>query len=602
MASCNFRSNTIKLIIGVVLISVSVFIAYNLFGHSLLKYTCNFITEKIFKNAPSIQDNLFLDEYYKKFDICNLSLLFSCLAFVGLLLFYSRKPYDDFLSLVLKALITLALFFVAIMISIFILLILLSPYSSDYLAWPFSIVNHYSFYIGLECGPLIYRTYPPLSTILYLPSTLLNRPVPALVMGSVISSILFFLPVLYLFIRNDRSQSVREFFRLYGFVLFGLLVCITRSLSDCAFRIAPDPSMLGVSVIAFSAIYFRKDKKSILPFFWASIFSVLAVWAKQIALLLLFVLPFYVFLTDGIKNFMRFIGLQFITAIVVSFPFVYAFGYKNLFLNLIMIPSRHHIGTFSHILSEYGWGIVHVLINNSLLILLLIVLIAQSARRDRAISGKAADLRVWLDSNRWLIFVMAGFFMMPMAALGILKRGGGLNSLGYSIFFVAIAICLRLVQMATSATGANALIGQKNTQWFFIVVLILPMLFVMPKFWVAGTLPHVLSRNDNEAAYRYGKRHLNNVYYPANPLVCLITEGRLYHTLSGIREREWAGIYLDDECFKAHIPSKLEQVAFPPISEPEEITTYMQVYLSEFTKRVEVPELKGWIVYEKPVR
>ena len=74
-----------------------------------------------------------------------------------------------------------------------------------------------------------------------------------------------------------------------------------------------------------------------------------------------------------------------------------------------------------------------------------------------------------------------------------------------------------------------------------------------------------------------------------------MAEGQLYHFDYGLYDREIAGFPVSAEHFRANIPPSFRLLCFPNTRNFE----YTLKYLPEFNRRVDVPELPGYICYER---
>lgn len=76
--------------------------------------------------------------------------------------------------------------------------------------------------------------------------------------------------------------------------------------------------------------------------------------------------------------------------------------------------------------------------------------------------------------------------------------------------------------------------------------------------------------------------------FPWNPLSTLYAEGKVYHFEYGVFDRVFAGFKPEQEHFEKHIPENLTYIIWRNRRECFQIPQH----LPEFTKRVNVPDLK----------
>ena len=102
-----------------------------------------------------------------------------------------------------------------------------------------------------------------------------------------------------------------------------------------------------------------------------------------------------------------------------------------------------------------------------------------------------------------------------------------------------------------------------------------------------------------EVAYRYSLRHPWTAYFPWQPLSTLLGEGKVYHFEYGMFDRELANFPVSQRHVRQNIPANLRYVCFPPYYKGFQFFQKSMKYLPEYGRRVEVPELPGWICYER---
>src|SRR5207245_4082445 len=68
------------------------------------------------------------------------------------------------------------------------------------LAPTFALAHGYRLYYGPNSGPVLDTIYGPVTALIYLPATLAHLPTDAVIIGSVVSSVLYFGPVAWLFV------------------------------------------------------------------------------------------------------------------------------------------------------------------------------------------------------------------------------------------------------------------------------------------------------------------------------------------------------------------------------------------------------------------
>ena len=191
--------------------------------------------------------------------------------------------------------------------------------------------------------------------------------------------------------------------------------------------------------------------------------------------------------------------------------------------------------------------------------------------------------------------MFTGIFMIPVSVFGRVKVGAAHNALGYSTYFFAVASVLALKHKIDCSNGA---VGKKLVLSTVILLTLVKSLSLFNfKDKITGFV-----HNPTTASYRYILAHPGDAYFPWSPLSHLMAEGRLYHFEYTITERFLTGYSMKDSEFRNYVPLKTKLVAFPPdVPTPSEDLNedpFMK-YLPEFHKKTRVPELPGWVVYER---
>lgn len=458
------------------------------------------------------------------------------------------------------------------------------------LAWAFSLMHGYKLYYPADSGPMLSLLAGPLQPLTYLPATLVNSPMLALIFASFISVCFYFLPVLWLHIGKNLLDPRKLLFILYAFLCFCLFTFISPALTYSAFAVYADAPALGFGAVSCAILCYRRHKESIPSLMLSALFSVFAVWTKQTLIPLLFALPAYVLLTDGYRCFKRYMLCLCFSAVAVSALFLWVFNAQNLLFNMVTVPSRTP-WTFS------ANRIIALLTATYHLIkecfLFAVILIFYSVYQLSVSSNVPNKLKAWLSSNHWTMLAIVSLFMVPTSVLGRVRLGGDVNTLSPTVYFLVAAVTLALIKF-TSGLPSSTRLMQKVAK-FLLVLLITGLIYVnVPKFSAVRTVDN-LSSNEQKVAYEYAKNHRGEVYFPTNPLSSLLAEGKLYHHARGLLERERSGFRVSAEHFQAHIPTNIRLVAFQ--SHQSSTGKYVLNYLPEFSKRVTIDELPGWIVY-----
>lgn len=445
-------------------------------------------------------------------------------------------------------------------------------------------------------GPLISDMYGPLLALAYLPATIANSPTSALVLGKLTSLGFYFIPAIWLYV-SETWQKKKLTLSILALISFFFFTTQIKALFYSAFGICADCPALGFSALA-CIIFYKETHKNEIPLpklLISAILAVLAVWTKQIAVPILFSLPLYIFLAYDIKTFKRYLACLFISGVVISGILIIAFNPQALFFNLITIPG--------HQPWEGGDNKIPVLLSA-----------AQELAGFCLLQGSIvgfwilftlpndlAKIKAWFQENPWLLFLIVGLFFIPTSILGRVKVGGDFNGM-YTVYFLTLAANLVLLKQASnSATESDQEILQRiGKTWLMAIVIMFTIYNInLPVSRIYNSLPNFFN-NVHQVVYEYSRKNPGKVYFPWHPLSVLMAENKLYHIDSGPFDRYLAGYPISKDDFMAYIPKNFTMIAIPPWADTVgKLGKFYLHYLPDFTRKIEVPELSGFIVYTK---
>jgi hypothetical protein len=444
-----------------------------------------------------------------------------------------------------------------------------------------------------QIGPLISDMYGPLLALVYLPAAIANSPTVALIIGKILSIIYYFAPVVWLYISEIWQNRKNLALSLLALIAFFFFTTEVRTLYYDAFRICADCPALTFSALACIVLYRGKDKISLFRLGLSAVLAVSAVWTKQIAIPILFALPLYLFLACDIKTFQRYLVCLVISGITISSALLIAFDPQALFFNLITVPGHQPwiddtSREFSLVpaikqLAEYCF-LPGIFVGT------WIVLTAPH---------QPTKIRAWIQENPWLLFVIVGLFFIPTSLLGRIKAGGDANGM-YTVYFLAMTANLVLLRQASnsSANPDQESLQRISKALLQTMVLMFSMANInLPIPYIQQSLSH-FSDNVHQVVYEYSRKHPGQVYFPWHPLSVLMAEGKLYHVDSGPFDRYLAGVPISKEDFMAYLPDHFDMIAIPAWADQRnEYGKFYLHYLPDFTRKIEVPELSGFVVY-----
>ena len=445
-------------------------------------------------------------------------------------------------------------------------------------------------------GPLISDMYGPMLALAYLPATIANSPTWALVLGKLMSLIFFFTPVIWLYV-SETWQKKKLSLSILALISFFFFTTNARALFYDAFRICADCPALGFSALACIIIYKEQNKNEI-PLYkllLSAIFAVFAVWTKQIAVPILISLPLYIVLAYDTKTFKRYLACLVTSGVVISGILIVAFNPQGLFFNMITIPS--------HQPWEGGNNKLFVILSaaEELVGYCLLQGVIVCVGIFLTVPDKLAKLKTWIQDNPWLLFVIVSLFFIPTSLLGRVKVGGDANGM-YTVYFLTLTANLILLKQASNfstESGQDVLQPVSKTGLLSIVIMFTLYNINLPIPYIYKVLPNFFN-NVHQVVYNYSRNHPGQVYFPWHPLSVLMAEHKLYHIDSGPFDRYLAGCPISQEDFMAYIPENFTMIAIPTWAEKRgKYGKFYLHYLPDFTQKIEVPELSGFVVYTK---
>lgn len=416
----------------------------------------------------------------------------------------------------------------------------------------FVLALGYPLYYPEADGPALATIYGPVSVLAYLPATLFKHPMVTMPVAATIASFFFFLPPLWLHVKTKSTEAPLTY-RLSAYLCFAGFAILLTSLRNAAFTVHTDAPTLGLCALAAGLIYFKNSMKESAAFLFASLFAILAVWSKQVAVPIIPALCLYVLLSDGFKKCFKLIFFFFISGLLISGLFLFYFEVKNMLFHMFEIPSRQPFkdGGFAIVFKSFTriarewiviglWGIFSL---------------------GPAFGQKKAGLRKWLQNERWFLFVLISLFMTPVAILSNIKVGGSNNTLSYATYFFLIASTLGFISNKGQSTFTKSFLSKLSACRVLVALSALSLLIYVPSVY-GRILTSDKDPNFALKAYRYLKDNPGKAYFPRLTLIHLLAEKKLYHTIDGLMDRHWADMPVEGDHLRSYIPSDAELIGF----------------------------------------
>ena len=447
-----------------------------------------------------------------------------------------------------------------------------------------ALLSGSGFYFGPGEGPLLGHIYSPIAPFFYLPAVLASSPEAAVMLGTLMTSLAFFGPVLLLLFLEGRGRSRWVW---VCFLVFCLFTFHERALLGPAFWIHADAPALGFGAIACAALYGSGVRLGPGRLLVSAFAVVLAVGAKQVALPLVAALPIYLLLRDGRGAAVRYLAsLALAGALVLGLVALWV-DFEAMWFTAVTVPMSH------------PWKATHPLegLGASLLALGRVCLPIAAALAGLLALGRQfkaplspGDRPNSLRANPWFLLLLVSLCFVPTSVLGFVKVGGDVNTLAFTVYFGAAAALLLALQ--TLRLGKSAAGDRRGSVARAAVLLAGGMLAVSTLPTLSGLrgLYDEFGENPERTAWEFVTAGPRRIYFPFHPLIGLMADGRAYHTTSGLISQDLTGESVELAHLKAYLPRGMRFVAFRGQAD------YSQKYFPEHKRRVRVPALPGWTV------
>jgi hypothetical protein len=451
-----------------------------------------------------------------------------------------------------------------------------SDWSGARLASSASLLYGYRLYYGAEEGPALATLYGPVSMLLYLPSLLSRSVTGAVLLAGSVNVACMLLPLLVLHRRGLQAGGWSRIAALIGFAVAGVAVFAASPTQSMSGDIHVDAPAVGLGLLSCALL--QGGPPSWIRLAASALLAVLAVWTKQIEVLLLPALLTYGALRFDRRSLRRQLVCLAAIGAGVSLVFVAVFGFDDMRFNMFSIPYGH--------LLRFGaggtWASAYQLALECLPFVLGIAL-AMALERG---SGRVRWLeRDWLQRD-WLLPVLAALFLFPISALARTKLGAWENSYHALYYLIAgSSLALASVLRSTGLAGRTlvAVAAAATAAWAFV-----------PSGSLAGlSRLGSLANNPQEQAFRFTRAHSGQAYFPWHPLATAYAEGKLYHFDYAVLDRDFAGYRLSPAHVRAFVPEDLRYVIFHRERQDEA----MLRYLPQMPASTTLPDMPDWVVY-----
>lgn len=451
-------------------------------------------------------------------------------------------------------------------------------WASARLASALSLLHGYDLYYRPGAGPLDPWIYGPVASLLWLPAAVMTTPLGAVRVGEAITAATVLGSVFWVHWRTIDHQPRGALRALTGFGFFCTLTCIVQPLPSWCFSLTVDGPAAAFAAGSI-ALLLNRDAQARGARVGSALLAALSVWTKQTMVPLMLALPLYEAWTYGKQAGLRYVLYLFLTGTAVSALFILAFGFEPLYFEMFALPASYPL-VFS---PRFIGG--ELLTSGGVMVVLLVI----GATVDSALLRTQPPISwmAWLRSRPWVLALVVALFMLPMSVLSRMKEGSTPGSY-ISVFFLVLSVSLLLPRLAFHPIRASWL---RVVRIALLGVALVSATLAARELWRLGRLTEEIPTSAFDDAFAFARAHPERVYFPSNPLIRLLADGRLDHFQAAVWYYQRARMAPDKKHFRAHLPEKPTWVVVPGRGR------IPRRYLPEFDRWVELPELPGFTVY-----
>jgi hypothetical protein len=427
------------------------------------------------------------------------------------------------------------------------------------LAPAFALRDGINPYPPIGGGPLFTWIYGPVGILINLPATFTTSAIGALHVASQINFLVLIIPLALIFFGSEDLKKCGASIRWFALTVAILLIPRPNLVFQVADHAAIAFGLLSCWWLSRNA---RPDNRQLGI---SALFCTLAIWSKQITVFIPVAQIIYLFLTNDRSAALKYLVWAGLFNLATLGLAVWAFGWANLWLNLVAIPGRlpwaDDIGAR---FATRSWPLVAQI---GLPCIALILLRITKMWPDKS-----------SESGRFLLITVLAFFaMLPMGLAAFLKIGGDTNLFHSWDYLLPGLLIAWLVAEKNHAVGLYRMLAVAGCaialRWTDIISL--------------PSRPFIASL---ESAQQLAAKYPGRIWFPRNPIITYYTDGSLWHTEDGVETRFLAHYGIREADFRRHLPSHMDGIAYPSsMDQPFSLSL-----LSEFDQTVKQP---FWTLY-----
>lgn len=430
------------------------------------------------------------------------------------------------------------------------------------LAPAFALRHGLNPYPGAGEGPLFTWIYGPVPLFLNLPATFAPDAAGALQVAWVINTLVLILPLALIFLGSTELRARGP--ATTGLALTLAVLFIPRP--NLVFHVA-DHAAIAAGLLSCWVLA-RDPRPSSRRLAAAAALCALAVWSKQIALFLLPAQLLFLAWSAGRRAATAYLGWAALCGLTGLALFSTAFGWTNLWLNLVTIPGRLPWAEAWPRLTLRTWSLAGQLLVPAVLLLGL---------HRRGIW----PTRDTVSGRFFQLAVLAAAALTPIGFTAFLKIGGDTNAFHAWDYLLPAGLLAWLSRDRAEASGAAARVALAVVAALGLRLSDLGSL--PPRPWTG----HFATAQPLIAAQPGG------VWFPQNPVLSFYASGRIWHSEDGVVTRYLAGQPIREPDFLRHLPPHLAGVAVPA-----SVTTASSLsLLPDYTHAIRGPH---WTLHVRP--
>jgi hypothetical protein len=230
---------------------------------------------------------------------------------------------------------------------------------------------------------------------------------------------------------------------------------------------------------------------------------------------------------------------------------VLAWGWEAVFLNLWRVPAGHPWAAPGAL----GLAIAIELFLDACKGAVMAFL--GMAACDGWVGGRGGGLRRWLADRPWMLPASAAALIFPVSLVGRIKVGGDDNSF-HSVYFMAAAAGMIAARWVSESRPA-ALRKSVPVAATLITIVGTALYDRGPQALDVQFRESLLRRE-----YRFAREHRGEVWFGADPLATIYTDGKAYHQGYGVFDRFLPNLPPTPRQLREHLPPRLRWVSTPP--------------------------------------